>query len=115
ALFALTRIAAELAEPKVAVGDEGAHAELASQGQGPSVRLLSILAFPGGVARKDLAFDAQRIRLEQSLLVDAAELQSPTDSFYCVMLPPCDVVSLAWLRQAQCLQRNYLHNCAMID
>src|SRR5438046_10176647 len=71
-LLALVRARVELAEAEVAVGDEGAHAELAGERQRLAVVARSIL---GAVCRRDVTGEAQGVGLASPSPQPAGERQ----------------------------------------
>src|SRR5262245_13548009 len=94
-LLALARAPGELAEAEVAVGDEGAHAELLSERERLLVVLLGALDFGRVAMRGDLAADIEGASLDSARAPFAGEAERPLYSDPGVLQPAGEEIRLA--------------------
>src|SRR5262245_30424347 len=94
-LLALAGAPVELAEAEVAVGDEGAHAELVGQSEGLAVVGLGPVALRRIPPRGDFADKAQGICVGSTLLVIAGEVEGTLSTFECVLHAASQQIRLA--------------------
>src|SRR5262245_48390703 len=84
-LLAIARAPVELAEAEVAVGDEGAHAEIFGEGKGTTIRGFGMLRVCEISARAELTKKPQGIRLMSPLPEVAGESEGLAAKLACLL------------------------------
>ena len=114
-LLLLASPAVELAEPEVAVGDERAHPELVGERHGPTVRSLSFLHLQGIAMQGDLAEEAERPRLESSLLLRSRNIERTSGEFHRVIRSPGEQIRLAQHADPERMMEHYSHRAGRLQ
>ena len=110
---AVARATVELAEPQVAVGHKGAHAQFVGQRQGLAVVLFGTLHFSGIAMRGDLAEEPLTPRLMPPFPVVTSEIERAQTLRPGVVDPAGPEIGLAeWATRIGCQKRNFRDSAA---